>query len=1092
MSNSIKTRSVLIDNFKQSELISPQHKFEALQTQDGFALLFSIATDGHFYLTSRQEGSKAPWKKEALSSDLDKQLGATFASKTFAIAENKSSNKINVALAITANGADHLFLSFGHSNQSGAINKDSIQWVSAPFNDPNYKQEVKIANTFISPLADQQFVVADLLQEDGFYKRYHVTKSDSGFHWQEAPSELQVNEKVISCLGKIKPKGFPGMYNLSAINAEQELSFTDLPNPFGIVNTLLLTCPAKANNISTISTDAATKVTDLFISAEDGLYYYPSNLQTSVGKPIHIVEDPIFDGVTKLFSCFENSKCIVWGLNRANQIFHTECEASQMSESQSWSLPLPILNSVDAMSPFINKVDSANSFMGIAGKELKIARQEVSSTLWNIENVDLPAPIPSGKLEQVHLISIRHGAKEEISLKADARAIVEVNGLYQILDRTPVLIQTHGKQLTNIVQKANNLTPNTFTIIDGSGTEHVVDPKKSLFKDIHSKLGTVGGLQAAQYNDLAGSPKKILPSGVPESKLQKAANNIQLLAQINSNKVESIAQYPTEFSVLDIKSDLGDLLSWFGNEAEGVYKIVHESGVWKLIINLPGKVYHAVISGIEDILAVAGAIFKSIGILLDDLINFLKHPILWKNIWNTHVTLDKILHNGASYLKTAIGGSTEKFTEIINKGMQKATGMVDQLQIPTQFAKTTLDDLLGKALPKKVAAAQDHTLDWLAYQLSHNLPTDVFESIEAKSINPLQDLLTEMKAFIKGPMSESLGEVFKDKEHFKTVFLNPKIDIGQIFEMFQKLATDSVGFAGSFVQKLVAKLGELIDFVCEKVKIGLDIPIISSFIKSLEALFGGYRSSTSSALLLLSVPLVSIYSGVHGGLPFEHGSSIATDPSFFHQTFTFSGISAQETLADGGFLNVYTKYCQPIGGILGLISDYLTGCADLSNLNFLMWIETIPLNVLSTFLTIDIPEGDISIAYYIIKWAIKILIDLLVGSVGSFIPEPGDAIAELLIHIFDLYYFVFDIALAIGKGADDFENWVPLIIDASNEFGSVMAEIGLVLTGAGQDSVLVGAELVWLIPLGLPLAASGMGIAFLADVAEVVTGIVLD
>ena len=76
MKTSMKFSSEFMTQYKRATIMDPQKKFEALQLHQGAtehsgaSLLFSIGSDGKFYLTREQPGSKTGWEKLDLSSSV--------------------------------------------------------------------------------------------------------------------------------------------------------------------------------------------------------------------------------------------------------------------------------------------------------------------------------------------------------------------------------------------------------------------------------------------------------------------------------------------------------------------------------------------------------------------------------------------------------------------------------------------------------------------------------------------------------------------------------------------------------------------------------------------------------------------------------------------------------------------------------------------------------------------------------------------------------------------------------------------------------------------------------------------------------------
>lgn len=103
----ISTSTELMKNYKQTEIMSPEQKFEALQTNTGCSLLFSIGTDNTFYVTKEIVGTNTGWERTDLSTA---QITKSFGKKTglvcenFEVAQNAQDGTIGMAMVISDHG----------------------------------------------------------------------------------------------------------------------------------------------------------------------------------------------------------------------------------------------------------------------------------------------------------------------------------------------------------------------------------------------------------------------------------------------------------------------------------------------------------------------------------------------------------------------------------------------------------------------------------------------------------------------------------------------------------------------------------------------------------------------------------------------------------------------------------------------------------------------------------------------------------------------------------------------------------------------------------------------------------------------------
>jgi hypothetical protein len=102
--NSILTCSTeLMRNYKQAEVMAPDARFEALQTDAGDALLFSIGTDGVCYLTQETRSAKVGWRRVSFSASLGDQPV-----KSLSVTQSRATGAIDVALVLSGTPNDIL------------------------------------------------------------------------------------------------------------------------------------------------------------------------------------------------------------------------------------------------------------------------------------------------------------------------------------------------------------------------------------------------------------------------------------------------------------------------------------------------------------------------------------------------------------------------------------------------------------------------------------------------------------------------------------------------------------------------------------------------------------------------------------------------------------------------------------------------------------------------------------------------------------------------------------------------------------------------------------------------------------------------
>src|SRR5918995_1890958 len=192
-SSSITYSTELMQNYLQAEILAPEAKFEALQTDGGASLLFSIGTDQALYVTEEVPGARSGWQRVDLSSaqiakDFPNQSGVTC--KDFATAQSTFPPKTSIDLAMVVSDPqnDHLYLSLQNADADTSWTSDPV-WVAYPFDDRAHPlKQVKIAGVFLSEATDAEYIVVDVIRDpsspEALVFRYYIdVKKTGGYAW---------------------------------------------------------------------------------------------------------------------------------------------------------------------------------------------------------------------------------------------------------------------------------------------------------------------------------------------------------------------------------------------------------------------------------------------------------------------------------------------------------------------------------------------------------------------------------------------------------------------------------------------------------------------------------------------------------------------------------------------------------------------------------------------------------------------------------------------------------------------------------------------------------------------------------------------
>ena len=130
----VTTSSELMENYIQADILLPQDKFLALQTNTGASLLFSIGTGGVFNLCVEAPRQTHGWRRFDLSSaQIKKDFASGATCKDFAAAQvvavaPGSTTQIHLAMVINDGTNDHLYISLNNSDSDLSWTTNGPVW----------------------------------------------------------------------------------------------------------------------------------------------------------------------------------------------------------------------------------------------------------------------------------------------------------------------------------------------------------------------------------------------------------------------------------------------------------------------------------------------------------------------------------------------------------------------------------------------------------------------------------------------------------------------------------------------------------------------------------------------------------------------------------------------------------------------------------------------------------------------------------------------------------------------------------------------------------------------------------------------------
>lgn len=672
--------SELMQNYKQAQIMSPDAQFEALQTDTGLSLLFSVGTDGAMYLTQESTGDinhANGWSKSNISAAT---LAADFAGKTgvkvsaFDVAQSVNTGAMDLAMVLGDGTNSHLYLSLGNSASNTAWTAQPV-WTACAFDDPNNPQPVLvISQVFLSEAADGQYIVVDVLRDPSsptkLVRRYYIDPAKTGgYAWH--PHDLSIDlmaDRYSSCLGRQAGQTIDGLYTIGHTGSSAQFTYQPLYN---VWNPGIPASPARLALPGNLVPDAiatcrnSDNSTDLYATAQGALYYFASTNQKDGAVAVAVDTSVLYSGVSKLLAYVSFGKVVVWGLNGSDQAFYTACASGQQGSAHAFSEPLPIATGVELLSPYMNRADSGNTFFAAAGNQLYKFIQSCDSTLWTRQQITLPAlslTTPAQKFSsyttrlQLTDTALQVLAGVPLMVSAQTRCAFYINHLYYVLDTTPVSICTDTAGSITLIEAVGNLTATRLHVSAGAGPGIDINPMDKPMNKM-ATLSSADSVQKAQIQSSNGSSRALVAPGTSSNQLAAVASAVQGLSQSYQQQAATMttavkrpmgylkltAAPPTGFDDA-ISVAIGDLFNWLASGVQALVQIVKNaaSDVWHFIATIAGKVYSAVLDTVEAVVGALQWVFNAIKTTIEDLIAFLEFLFEWADITRTQKVLKNL------------------------------------------------------------------------------------------------------------------------------------------------------------------------------------------------------------------------------------------------------------------------------------------------------------------------------------------------------------------------------------------------------------------------------------------------------------------
>ncbi|HEY0014830.1 MAG TPA: hypothetical protein VGC13_00870 [Longimicrobium sp.] len=917
----IAFESELMENQKHATVLSPDQRFDALQTRDGFSLFFSIGTDGVFYLTQGAAGGKTGWSRMDLSSTLAAQhAGTAVTAKTFGVSQDPQTGNIDLALAVTAGGGDFLYVSQGNANTDDSWGA-GVQWTAVPYDGSSAMPSLSIADVYVMQAGGAEYIVVDVMRQPAsalnLIDRYWVTPSGAP-KWNEHALAADLSAgSIVSRLGMRPGDYTAGVYTFGQIGGTQELLYTPLYNAFNKAlppSPARLTVPAGAAAMATALNGAGQS--SVFVAGGGALYLFTPANQHDGAVAVQVAANPVLAGVRALSAATTAAATAVWGINAQDQLFYLRCPAGREADPTAWSYPLPLLAGVEQMASYLNQgADSSVIFAETSGQTLVRLTQDPVTTAWSQRAVLLPSTDPGDVVKftsyTTHLQvtddrNVGAGATP-LSLTSSSPVGVYLNDVYYVLSPdVAVNVAADVTGVLTIVQPTQGLAGVSYHVEVPSGSVSAdVNPMDKVVQRL-SAIQSGADLAAVQVTNADGTRQPLVPAGVSADQTAAAAQALGQLSAVagtlprngetasppaatgagTASGTGSAEAAPPDGppptaapsapaaaggggeSIIEVAA--GDLLNWLNHVAPTVVEdaevVIHAAeDAWHCVITWVDQTFRTVLHDLGSVLQTVEMVLKKIEIGIEDAIKFLGFLFEWGDIVRTHNVIKNLVRISVAQVGAALATAEEEVKSRFAELDQHLNAWAD---LPDDADTLGSYQAAAPAQPGQNAPQAN----WALYHTKSNLYNLSTAGAEPAAPDAAGNVVTDLLTLLKN-----------DLEAFSTAANSLKT---QVFDAWNDISLKEAA------KRIVAVLGELLlaqgeniilavldvlrsvsDSLLDMLDAPISIPVLSPLYKEIS---GNDLSMLDLVCLVVAVPATVVFKMVAKMAPFPDNATTAT------------------------------------------------------------------------------------------------------------------------------------------------------------------------------------------------------------------------
>ncbi len=637
----------IVDYYSPLSTIEPGRDIYELYS-DSFLGVLSIGGDDSLYLSCENDNTRAQWGHRLILANV----------KTLVATKLADSNRFAIALV---SGTDILYCNTDNPKQ---LNADSFTKVD--YSVLTAQKQLKPNKLFMVSIEGGVTLEVNFLDESGRIERYFLNLFDGKpTDFTYYPLAANFSSIKTSALGRAKNQYVDGIYAFGAYGETTQLLYTPIQNIFGDTPPAPIRLKVPESGVEAVCVlPLKNKIgTHLFTVGGGAIYFYNHDMQvdmfhTDKPEPVKLASADFFIDAKQIITQRDGSRIYFWVLNESGMLSYcfAETEGDRLGRV---SEPFLFRENVYDFD-FVSNSDDLRLFICEKDK-LLCGEHDAVTGFWTLQEMLIDSGLKKHSVFPAYVVKLRlegneiiAGIPARITIPNGKRFGMYVEGVFHNFNE--LITKTDGMGILDIVQPAQGLSPQDFTVSIGGLTLHI-DPADTIHQKVFT-LDSQENINNAQIEDAKGN-KTPFASELSDEKAEVLSKSITTLKQAhesltlkkpplmanglppvlrirydNGNMIvdngvavfDSLEALKTDSLLDDIAYSVEEIFNFIKKKLSDFFEIVlgFVDEAWKLIVKIGKTVLTFVFKVIKHVFACAIKLLEFLGIPIDKLLKWLK------------------------------------------------------------------------------------------------------------------------------------------------------------------------------------------------------------------------------------------------------------------------------------------------------------------------------------------------------------------------------------------------------------------------------------------------------------------------------------